>query len=344
MKKYLISDKGQFYKANLHSHSTVSDGELTPEEIKKLYADNGYSIVAFTDHNHFVIHNELSDENFLALNGVENAADEQGKPQFFGRCCDICYIALSPNRKLHPLQNKNDVKGDGEYSPFVPEYCADDVNMMIATGVKNGFFVTYNHPAWSLENYPVYMSYNGMHAMEIFNFSSSVDGYNEYNCDKYDDMLRGGKRLYCIATDDNHNRAPNTCHWDSFGGFTMIKAPSLKYEDVAEALLKGDFYASRGPVINALWIDTDDCSVHIECEKAVRVVCTRGGRRCREVFAKEQGVDCLTEVKFSINPTDLYFRITVFDENGLTADTNAYFIDDVIEKLGLNMSRDIFVE
>lgn len=340
MKKHLISQGGRFYKANLHSHSTVSDGELSPEEMKKLYTENGYSIIAFTDHNRFVTHNELSDENFLALNGVENAADEKGKPQFFDRCCDVCYIALSSERKLHPFQNESNVIGDPEFSPLKVDYTSVDVNLMIETGVKNGFFATYNHPTWSLESFERYMSYNGMNAMEIFNFSSSVDGYDEYNAAIYDDMLRSGKRLLCIATDDNHNRAPHSRHWDSFGGFTMIKAPSLKYEDVTSALLKGDFYASRGPVINALWLDTDDYSIHIECEKAVKIVCTRGGRRCRAVYAEEQGKKYLTEEKFSINKDDIYFRITVFDENGMTADTNAYFVDS----LDIDFSKPIYAE
>lgn len=327
MIRYLIPDEGKFYKANLHSHSTVSDGELTPEQMKKLYADNGYSILAFTDHNHFVTHNELTDENFLALNGVENAADETGKSWMHNRCCDVCFIALSPDRKLHPMQTQGDVKGDGEYAAFTPEYTSEDVNRMIRTGVKNGFFATYNHPTWSLENYERYMSYESMNAMEIYNHSSAVDGYNEYNPDIYDDMLRSGKRIFCIATDDNHNRAPGTCHWDSFGGFTMIKSPSLKYEDVIGALQRGHFYSSRGPVIKALWLDTEDRSVHFECEKAVKIVCTRGGRRQRTVYAKEQGKEYLDGSVFSINRDDIYFRITVFDEHGLTADTNAYFID-----------------
>lgn len=340
MKKYLISEEGKFYKANLHCHTKVSDGELTPEEMKALYLQNGYSIVAFTDHNHFVTHNDLTDERFLALNGVENAADEVGKPRFYDRCCDVCFIALSGERKLHPLQDENDVKGDGEYAPFVSPYTPEGVNHMIATGVKNGFFATYNHPTWSMENYTRYMAYHGMHAMEIFNYSSAVDGYNEYNPDIYDDKLRAGEKLFCIATDDNHNRAPHSRHWDSFGGFTMIKSPSLRYEDVTSALLKGDFYASRGPIIKALWLDTEDGSIHLECEKAKKIVLTRGGRRCRAIYAEEEGVEYLTEVKCSVNPTDIYFRATVFDENGMTADTNAYFVED----LGIDFEKEIFVE
>lgn len=37
MKKYLIPNEGKFYKANLHMHTTVSDGKMTPEEVKEEY-------------------------------------------------------------------------------------------------------------------------------------------------------------------------------------------------------------------------------------------------------------------------------------------------------------------
>ena len=340
MKKFLIPDTGKFYKANLHCHTTLSDGGLTPEQMKEYYMEHGYSILAFTDHWQFLTHNELSDDTFLALNGIEDAAEELGKLPQYNLCCDICFIALRHDRTLHPMQKEGDVKGDGTYSGFKPTYCAYDINRMIQAGVENGFFVTYNHPTWSQESYAQYMSYTGMHAMELFNYGSAVDGYNEYNPEIYDDLLRSGKRLFAIATDDNHNLASGKLHADSFGGFTMIKAPSLNYEDVTSALLRGDFYASRGPVINGLWIDTEDQSVHIACEGAKKIVCTRGGRRCRAFYAEEEGKDYLEEAKFSIDPADRYFRISVFDEKGLSADTNAYFIDT----LGLDFEKNLYKE
>ena len=76
MKRWLLPEGGQFYKANLHLHTTVSDGQMTPEEIKEAYRARGYSILAFTDHEIFVPHNDLTDENFLALNAHEIAVDE----------------------------------------------------------------------------------------------------------------------------------------------------------------------------------------------------------------------------------------------------------------------------
>ena len=34
MRKYLLPENGNFYKANLHCHTDVSDGAKTPEEVK----------------------------------------------------------------------------------------------------------------------------------------------------------------------------------------------------------------------------------------------------------------------------------------------------------------------
>lgn len=77
MKKYLLPQTGNFYKANLHCHSTISDGSLTPEEIKKIYSDKGYSVVAYTDHDILLDKQHLTDKNFLALNGFEVEINEK---------------------------------------------------------------------------------------------------------------------------------------------------------------------------------------------------------------------------------------------------------------------------
>ena len=65
MKKYLLPREGKFYKANMHCHTNISDGKMTPEEVKTAYKKNGYSIVAYTDHEIMMPHYELRDEEFL---------------------------------------------------------------------------------------------------------------------------------------------------------------------------------------------------------------------------------------------------------------------------------------
>ena len=69
MKKFELS--GKSYKANLHCHTTVSDGHYSPEEVKEYYKAHGYSVIAFTDHEILLDHSDLCDEDFIALNGYE---------------------------------------------------------------------------------------------------------------------------------------------------------------------------------------------------------------------------------------------------------------------------------
>ena len=59
------------YKANLHCHTTYSDGNLSPEQVKEQYKANGYSVVAFTDHNVVIDHSALNDKDLLTLVGLE---------------------------------------------------------------------------------------------------------------------------------------------------------------------------------------------------------------------------------------------------------------------------------
>ena len=41
---------GRFYRGNLHTHSTRSDGILAPEEVCRRYRAEGYDFLALTDH------------------------------------------------------------------------------------------------------------------------------------------------------------------------------------------------------------------------------------------------------------------------------------------------------
>ena len=49
----LFPRTGADYKANLHCHTTHSDGKLTPSQTREAYQAQGYSVVAFTDHRRY---------------------------------------------------------------------------------------------------------------------------------------------------------------------------------------------------------------------------------------------------------------------------------------------------
>ena len=337
MKKYLLPENGNFYKANLHCHSTVSDGRWTPEQLKEEYAKRGYSIIAYTDHDIMIPHHDLTDENFLALTGFEMEFNLY-KDGTVPKTCHICFIALSPEQRKQPNWHERYLFGNApkykdqvelyeDETPLFRRYTPECINGAIKNAREKGFFVTYNHPVWSRETGENYNAYEGMNAMEICNFGCVIAGYLDYAPQVYDDMLAHGKRIYCIATDDNHNRFPaDHPRTGSFGGFTVIKADKLDYETITKALLDGNFYSSQGPEIHSLWVEDD--MIHITCSPADRVMLTCGQRRAEIVLQSELGKP-VTEAAFKINPQDGYVRITVVDEKGYPADTNAYFVDEI---------------
>ncbi|MBQ6067468.1 MAG: PHP domain-containing protein [Clostridia bacterium] len=337
MIKYLLPENGQFYKANLHCHSTLSDGRLTPEELKDAYQSHGYSVLSITDHDLMVPHHDLTDPDFLMMTGFEMGFDEKRTPGSDPKTCHLCFVALNENEENQPCFHRTEyldenrrklAKFDPDEPDFVREYTPECINRAIRIGKEKGFFITYNHPVWSLERYNDYSRFEGMHAMEICNYSSVVSGWDEYNPRVYEDFLHQNKRIFVVGADDNHNRQqPDHPKWDSFGAFTVVKAPALTYRAIADALLAGHFYASQGPEIKGLWLDGN--VLNVECSPAVRVYCITKARRCMAGYGENGGL--AEHAEFQIRPSDGYVRISVQDEKGNRADSNAYFTDELFD-------------
>lgn len=347
MKHILLPEENgeiKYYKVNLHCHSTFSDGKKTPEELKEFYKKHGYGAVAFTDHDIFITHNDLTDDKFVALNGFEFEISEEGEDWRDAKTCHICYVALSDennksicyhrtkyitpkNQKWRPLVNFDENEPDYER-----EYTKECINDMIKKGKENGFFVTYNHPTWSGERYPEYMSYEGMDAMEISNYSSAANGYDEYNGRCYDDMLCGGKKIYCVSADDNHNLQPDGgVKCDSFGGYICAFVKKLDYKSLTDALLNGHFYSvtgtctHEGPKIKSL--SFEDGKLYVKTSEAAKICFICNSKRCQSSLA-ENGKS-VTEAVFNVYENEEYFRIEVYDEKGYRAYSNAYFLSDL---------------
>ena len=344
MKKYLLPTTGGAFKANLHCHSTVSDGRLTVEEIKAYYMKKGYSIIAFTDHDVLIAHDDLNEEGrFLALHGYEMEVNEEGFTGLhsgdltFGsaKTAHICLVAKSPDNMTQVCYNKDKyIWGNAlayksqlkyESDDYIRRYSAEGVSEMIRLGREHGFFVTYNHPTWSMESYPEYSGYEGMNAVEIWNTGCEYIGYPEYNAHCYDDLLRQGKRIFILATDDNHNgRQLDDPLSDACGGWITVRCEKLEYECVTEALEKGSFYASTGPEIHDFWVE--DGVVHVTTSPAHRINFITGARHTGSAGARYG--ESITEASFRFDPArDGYFRVDVTDDYGRHADSNAVWID-----------------
>ncbi|MCH5171002.1 MAG: hypothetical protein J1F24_06930 [Oscillospiraceae bacterium] len=337
MKKILLPEENEnlkYYKANLHCHSTVSDGAKTPEQLKADYKAHGYSILAITDHEVFIPHNELSDEDFLMLNGYEIEASGTN-----GKTCHLCFVALSHDNTQEVCFSRPYLWGNAKKkvkkvninkkeSLLFRKYNKRGINKLIETGKKYGFFVTYNHPTWSLESYPQYIRYKNADAMEITNYGCVVCGFDDDNGHAYDDMLRNGEKLFCISTDDNHNLFPDSSpDCDSYGGYIMIASPSLKYEDVTTALKKGMFYSSTGtykhigPEFHSITLENNE--VHIKTGDVRSIAYIPSSRDCQIKNAEDGGH--INEATFKIKKKEKYFRIVITDSFGYKAYSNAYF-------------------
>ena len=308
--RYIFGEKSGFYKANLHSRSSLSDGKLTAEELKNIYKENGYSILAVTD-NEPISQKKLSDEDFLVLSGFDfgvksNEANNKS----------ATFTAVSLNETPTPVKK------------FDAEYGSDKINVFLKEYKENGYFITYDHPIRSLQTMPEFIGYEPIDAMEIMNYSSICEGYDEYNGFTYDLFNRYGKKVYCVATDANKNeRALDDPRSDSFGAFTVINADSLDYKSIAKALSEGSFYSSEAPEIKAIWIKGD--SLNVRCSPADRIVLS-AGRRAVRCFYKNENAP-LTAATFKISPDDVYVRITVIDEEGKRAYTNTYYTDELLK-------------
>ncbi len=312
----LLPEAGHFYKANLHCHTVDSDGRLTHEEVKAEYQKRGYRIVAYTDHRKYGWHKELCDREFVALAAMEVDINEHFKvPGDFSRVKTYHINLYDAMPEKYQEEKQRSPLPERKY------YDMDYINDYIRKMKAYGFFACYNHPYWSLQNYKDYKGLRGFWGMEIYNYGCDLDGMYGFHPQSYDEMLRLGNRLFCVAADDNHNAFPfEDPLSDSFGGFTMVKAPELTYGAVTEALLNGNFYSSMGPEIHGLSVE--DGVLKVETSPVDKIFVMTQGRNCyREAAVPGQTI---SGGSFSLNGTEGYIRVQIRDREGRYACSNAY--------------------
>ena len=319
----LLNENKTFYKAQLHCHSLNSDGKISVEDQKQLFKKKGYSVVAFTDHEHLVDNSFLDDEEFLTITSCEVAIKENAQKSTLKdrnmKAIHLNFYALDQHNVITPCYNSvydhytNDyirsiTKYEAEYDR---EFSPEGINDMIRIAKEKGFLVSYNHPNWSLDNAVWYLRYEGLDFVEIYNHSCTMSGEDSYIIKAFDDILRDGKKIYATMCDDSHSLER------MFGGWVMINAERLDYKTIIQALRNGDFYSSNGPEIYSLVRDGN--TVTIKTSPAKRIALSTGSRRCGVLWG-----DGVKEATFELQESDGYFRITVDDIYGNHAHTQAY--------------------
>ena len=333
-KKHLFPQVDHFYKANLHTHSTISDGKLTPEEVKEGYKALGYQILCLTDHNTIVNHSDMNEPDFLMLTGVEINVNAPDKSAVGGQTYHLNLIAKKPDNTWSPSKVFRSFPAAAEYEDKMQceemdlQCNPDSINAMIAKANEKGFLVMYNHPTWSCQTYPDYAPLKGLWGMELRNSECCRLGHNENNFRVYKDLLILGNRIYPLGTDDMHSPRALGQSW------IMVGASDLSYGSVIEALEKGDFYMSCGPEITSLCVEGN--VLKVTCSDAQRINLETHGRMAQVVFATDEP---LREAEFDLekffsnvdcDDPNVFVYVTVTALDGSYATTRPYYLKDLL--------------
>lgn len=324
MKLEIISPNKNQYKTEMHCHSTCSDGKYTPAQLKEIYKERGYSAVCFTDHDVFIPHNDLTDEDFVALNGYELfVPDLRDKPNdAVNKQLHLNFLALSPKKEkmlfYNPdyiyTQNGKKFIGKIKYQGSCKQprfFEAQWVNKAIETANKNGFAVTFNHPVWSCASPEDYLSLDGLTAMEIWN-SFQEDG------GAVREMVYEGKEILSVASNDFHKFREGE---QSILASVYIQADKLTYRQLVKNFLSGNYYSSCGPTLSQLYIEDD--RLYLACSKVKSVMLVTPSIDCRSIRVTDGYIE---QAEFALNAHDKKaFYIVLTDENGNKAWTNPIF-------------------
>ncbi|MGF1507153.1 MAG: CehA/McbA family metallohydrolase [Anaerolineae bacterium] len=293
---------GRFYRGNLHTHTTESDGSLSPQAVCQFYKDEGYDFLSITDHFLERFDYPLTDASpfdtpgFVTIRGAELHTDR-----------------MSAGELWHILAN-------GLPADFAPPPEGETGPQLAQRAVEAGAFVSVANPAWySLTQSDIEALGPDLHAIETVNITSWDYNDRVESWHIYDVMLSLGHRYFCLATDDAHFHKGR---FDFGLAWVWVKAASLDPEALLAALKAGDYYNSMGPRIHAL--EVRDEEVYVRCSPAERVMLT--GHGSRAVYVNGRGI---REATLSLErfAESAYVRVIVRDHHGRRAWSNPIWVD-----------------
>lgn len=320
--KVLLS--GNFYKANLHTHTINSDGKLTPEEMKEAYKSRGYQIVAFTDHDIIKEQSHLNDENFLALTGNELGIPGLMRGELGGENLHISLIAKRPDMNWQPYkcyQNnpiRNAIFETVDCPQYPKDYDVQKINQVLREANERGFLAIYNHPNWSMQSGDMQYQLEGLWGVEARNSASVLLGYGDVDAYVYRAFLNRGRDLMPVMADDSHIMRDVGHSW------MMIGAKELTYDAVIEAMEQRNVYSSCGPEIYDIrWEGT---TLSVRCSGAEKIVVLTNSRMAKMVEnAQEAEFNMVRWWNGSEGDHRAYIRVAVYGKDGGYALTRAYW-------------------
>ncbi len=289
---------GRFYKGNLHTHSTNSDGDHAPAEVIDLYQREGYDFLTLSDHFLERYDYPVTDtralrrDDFTTLIGAELHTSKT----LIDEMWHVLAIGLP-----------TDVAPTGE---------DEDIVALSGRAADAGAFIGLVHPEWYGLTPDDANIIERAHAIEVYNHGSHVENDRGYGWALCDILLNQGRRLTGFATDDAHH----VTH-DAFGGWIQVRAERLDPELILESLKAGRYYSSQGPEIHDIRIEGEE--IVVTCSPAA--VISAQGKGARSKFVKGDG---MTEGRIPLQRfNEGHIRITVCDSEGRHAWSNPFWLE-----------------
>ena len=285
--------EGKWYKGNLHTHTTNSDGAWPIERVIAEYKANSYNFLFITDHGKVVDVSGMSEDGLLVLHGEELGAGRSEIGHSY-------HLALLNLRETVSAQDAPDVQG-----------IIDLVRSM-------GGEVIIAHPYWSGLTVNDMIGLEGYLGIEVFNttcFNAIAKGHSIVH---WDDLLARGKQTWGIASDDTHQGASEHRPIDICRAWIMAKLPELTEKAVMEAITAGRFYASNGPSIHDITVKDGRISVSTSEVKTINFVADVSSG----FSFTAMGDKLLTEAEYQVKGSEKYIRVECYDEYGKGAWSN----------------------
>ena len=302
----IFNATGKFYRGNLHTHSTRSDGILDPEEVCRRYQAEGYDFVVLSDHFVGLFDYPITEtsgyrnEEFTTILGAELHTGVMEN----GYLWHILAIGLPPDFTPPDAPHFTPVEGS-EPAAAIAQRARDA-----------GAFVTIAHPHWSRMSEADARSITAAHAIEIYNHSCAVDNDRGESLMVLDHLLNQDRRLNLIAADDAHFKSP-----DHFGGWVMVKAQEKTPDALLAALKAGTYYSSTGPEIHDIRITSE--GIEVECSSSVTVIVQGKGTATATQHGTAMTAARLSLERLADSP---WLRVTVLDRAGKRAWSNPIWV------------------
>ncbi len=282
-------DRFHQYKANLHTHTTYSDGIKPPHERIDEYHEHGYSILSLTDHDTVNPDGPV----LFPWTDISNINEEweDRDPEKMGM---VAVPGVEITGGIHFGSHFNDFPGEGSSDE---EYVLQQIQ-------ERGGLAQFFHPGMHTYNNPdnlvgwyadKYKKFDCLVGMEVYNGRDLFPRDRQF----WDNVLMKtlpDKVVWAFGNDDNHYSAP---HIDFLLSWNVFLLEDFGLEEVKEAYAGGGFFACNKnspnapdpPTITSIVLENDLLEIRAQGYDSITWIADG------EVVGEDESID-LSSIKY----------------------------------------------